>query len=154
MFNLDALKSARKSIKDRDDKTDEKFYKAYSEALDLLKVFVKKQHYDKNCLREAADKLADALEVKKNKAEPYFYLAYIFYLIGHTENAVQYLQIAALINPDLNGIETLRKELATHKISEKNTLHHNNTEPEPTENTTPKISKIKPIIRPVRLLKS
>jgi tetratricopeptide (TPR) repeat protein len=112
MFDLQALKEAKKQVASRDESSDVKFNLLYHEALDALYLFVSKTEYDKESLKKAAEKLAAALEIKKSRAEPYFYLAYIFYLLGKLHLALDYLKVAAFINPDLPGIAALKEEIA------------------------------------------
>ena len=109
MLNFKNLNSAKEKTKDRDEKNNENYSLAYSEALNYLEKFKHSPDFDKNILKKAADKLIDALEYKKNKAEPYICLACIFYILNDSKMAIKYLKIANLINSHLPEISKLRE---------------------------------------------
>lgn len=63
---------------------------------------------DLELLQKAAEFFTETFEIKKNRVEPYFYLAHIFYLINEVEQALKYIKIATFIDSNFPGLEHLK----------------------------------------------
>jgi hypothetical protein len=66
---------------------------------------------DQGALKLAGDFMYKAIQCTRKYAEPFFVLAYIFYLAENVELARTYMKTAEEINPTLNGLAELRKLL-------------------------------------------
>ncbi|MFN8673907.1 MAG: hypothetical protein U0457_17735 [Candidatus Sericytochromatia bacterium] len=71
---------------------------------------------DYDNLNLSAKYFTKAIEIKKNEAEAYFYLSYIFYFIEELDLAKNYLKIAYYLKPDLKGLEELKVNIFNKSI--------------------------------------
>jgi len=98
MFNFDELKKIKKTTSILDEER-ESSYKKLIEQVKSSLVFFRKDHLNsKEELLKTADLLTKALKIKKNIAEPYVYISYIFFVTGNDRKALNYLRIAEKIN--------------------------------------------------------
>lgn len=111
MYDFSAIKKAKENTKDNYDKLEDKFNNILNEALFALESFAECPCFDFDNLSDSMNLFAEAIELKKNRVEPYFYLSYIFYLFKDTTKAVNYLTIANNLNPNFNGLEELRDKI-------------------------------------------
>ncbi len=79
---------------------------AFNQAIELLLEF--QETLDKTILVKAAHKLVDSLKFEKNHVEPYFLLAYIFFILDNGKLALKYLKVAELIEPNFPDIRRLK----------------------------------------------
>jgi hypothetical protein len=88
--------------------------------IEVLNVYVDNTEdlKDKELLLNAADIFSQAANIKKDKAEPYFYLSYIFYLFKNINLSIKYLNIVSLIEPKHPGLTVLKENMAnlTNKL--------------------------------------
>jgi tetratricopeptide (TPR) repeat protein len=108
MFDFKNLNSAKNKAQNRDDKRELEAEKAYNDAIDLLNSLQKSPDLDMRLLRQAADNLVLSIKNKRNKPEPYLCLANIFYVLDNIPAAIEHMQVARSINPDLPGISKLQ----------------------------------------------
>ena len=78
-------------ISTKDDLLEEKYQTLLNQGIESLNYF--DSDPDSNYLTNAFDKFNKSIEIKKDKAEPYFYLSYIGYLQKDTTMTIKYLQI-------------------------------------------------------------
>jgi len=109
-IDVNSINEAKQKAKENLDKKSEQFDDIYKEALLLLKKVLDNPN-DKKSLKQSIIRFTQAIELKKTNPEPYFYLSYISYLCKDFELAKKYLEIASLINPNLNGLDSLRQKL-------------------------------------------
>jgi hypothetical protein len=93
MGNLEALKDSKYGLEE----STKSSLNSLKKGLDKLKEFQEKTN--KETLLHAANFLIESLKFEKNQAEPYFFLAYIFYIMDNNRLALKYLKICELINP-------------------------------------------------------
>lgn len=105
------LEAAKVKTASRDEESEEKLNSLISEAENIFKDYASNPTNNSKKLRESTKLFIDALRIKKNRVEPYFYLSYIAYLNNDLNTAVKYFQIAELISPEYNNLEKLRKYL-------------------------------------------
>ncbi|MFN8671820.1 MAG: hypothetical protein U0457_06995 [Candidatus Sericytochromatia bacterium] len=67
--------------------------------------------YGYDLLEKAAEKFSEAIEIRKSKAEPYFYLSYIFFILKEMSLSIKYFKVSEFMNPELKGLEQLRKDI-------------------------------------------
>jgi Tfp pilus assembly protein PilF len=109
MFDLSEIKYAQNKVREITREVKDNYHEIYNEGLDALNEFASNSFFDVDNLRKAADKFSEAITIKKNNPEPYFYLAYIFNYIGNKELASQYFEVVDIMAPDLRGMKTLKK---------------------------------------------
>jgi len=117
VFDVKNLLKAKKKAEKNVEAFELDFAEFYQKALDDLLVFAKTPNFDKEMLKRSANNFAKCLEIKKNKVEPYFYLSYIFNMIGKKSLAIKYLKVAIIIDKDFPGIDDLQEQ-----ISKKSTI--------------------------------
>jgi len=66
---------------------------------------------DVELLHQSAINFTKAIELKKSKADAYFYMSYIFYMMKEFNLALNYTKVVSSINPEFNGLEMLKKEI-------------------------------------------
>ena len=93
-------------IQNQSAEREENSQSAFNHAIDLLTEFQEK--HDKVILLKAAHKLVESIRLEKNQIEPYFLLAYIFYILDNGKLALKYLKVAELIDPNFLEIKKLK----------------------------------------------
>ncbi|MFN4151650.1 MAG: tetratricopeptide repeat protein [Candidatus Sericytochromatia bacterium] len=113
----DVQKSKEKINQNLDDK-DKSYTLLINKGISYLKVFSEEndKQNDINLLHEAAKYFTDAIELKKHKAEAYFYLAYIFHLIDKNDYALNYLKVVSCIDPEYPNLKNLKEKIANTEI--------------------------------------
>jgi hypothetical protein len=119
MFDFKSLDLAKKKADVKGDKKQEQFYQLYNGALEKFRRLVGSQTFNPNDLKAIACQLLEALQLVKTQAEPYLFLAYIFYIIGDNSSAVKYLKVSRLLNPTLEGIASLQEAIVSEPIAAK-----------------------------------
>jgi len=104
--------SALKNISSND-KNNENYFINLKKGLLYLKRFSSGPNINNDDLKEALYCFMEANKLKKNKAEPYFYLSYISYIAENIEVAQKYADIASMINPELPDLRELQKKIIT-----------------------------------------
>lgn len=117
MFDFSAINEAKKITKANYDRSEQEFNFLIQEALDSLDTFLLSPCFDYDNLSDSMNTFVEAIEIKKNRVEPYFYLSYIFYLLNDLDQAVNYLFIATNLNNQFEGLAELRENI-NNKISE------------------------------------
>jgi hypothetical protein len=102
MFDINALKDAKKKAAVHHEKQKEEYDDIYSSANQLFDDFEKNN--DVNILKQAADKYGECLRLKSNLPGPYYNLACIFYIIGNPELAMDYLKEVQALDPRYPGL--------------------------------------------------
>jgi hypothetical protein len=154
MFDFGSLGSAKKKAEINGDKKLEQFYLIYDSALEKFRKLVTSQNFDHNILKEITGQLLEALHLVKNQAEPYLFLAYICYISGDISSTIKYLKVSSFLNPDLQGIESLRQAIASESSTVK--VNHlvtsqNHSSIDITDNNKRAPPKISPIRRIQRI---
>jgi len=109
---IDIISQAKKESDNNYKKTDDIFYSNCSIALEHLKTFTCSKNPNREDLTNALKLLKEALNIKKNIAEPYFYLSCISFLLNDINSSIKYLRIASFLNPKLHGLEKLKDEIS------------------------------------------
>lgn len=117
MYDFTAITKIKESKKETLDNHSEKFDLLISKALASLEEFASSPCFDYDNLADALNYLLEAIEIKRSKVQPYFYLAYIFYMFNDLTRAVNYLLVATSIDPNFEGLKKLRENI-NQKISE------------------------------------
>lgn len=106
---LSILQSINKSQHQRADSVDAAYLKAFSRGLSCLKVF--SETLDNKDLEEAMNYMLEANKINSNRAEPYYYLAHISYLVENMDLAKKYFKMASFLKPDLEGLVRLGQKI-------------------------------------------
>lgn len=109
IHQLDSVKEVNVPFPENNNVSQYQFDNVYNDGLDALEKYAESTEFDPVSLQTAAEKFSQALEISKNHAEPYFYLAYIFNHLKYKDLAIKYYEIAKLINPKLKGLKSLTK---------------------------------------------
>lgn len=111
--NLDEVKSAKQQTIVRDENLEDNFNNIYMEGIEFFKKFLDATNSQTgfDLLHKSANKFSKAIEIKKTKAEPYFYLAYIFFILKEISLSMKYLKVSSFLNPELRGLNQLKKEI-------------------------------------------
>lgn len=121
MGKMSLISEAREKIVKAEEDLEEKYRNISKEAIAILKMFTSKPYFDKNLFNEAAELFVEATKIKHEKAEPYFYLAWLLLYAGYIQDALKYLKIASALNPGLDGLNELRKQITLNAGNEKET---------------------------------
>ncbi|MFN8576090.1 MAG: hypothetical protein U0354_04475 [Candidatus Sericytochromatia bacterium] len=110
--NLDEFKTAKENAI-KASPSEDKYVNLFNEAILIFFQAVEdiETDYGYELLQEAAEKFSEAIEIRKSKAEPYFYLSYIFLILGDLSSALKYFKVVEFMKPDLNGLATLKSKL-------------------------------------------
>ena len=121
MFDFDAIKSVKSNIKTNGNeaKSDE----VLKDALKDLESFHNLPP-NKEKLKDVAKKFIEVIKFKRNRVEPYVYLAYIFFQINQNDLAVKYLKIARDIDPVYPQIEELKQMILMNNFSSESILNN------------------------------
>lgn len=92
---------------------EEEYNILFEEGMFFLKKFTfsENQSEDTNLLHQSAIRFTKALELKQSKADNYFYLAYIFYLMKEVSLALNYLKVVTTLDPSFKGLEELKNRI-------------------------------------------
>jgi tetratricopeptide (TPR) repeat protein len=109
MFDLSAIKNAQaKANVNRAEKLDE-----YDDLIKEAFAFFEKaiQNSDSDGLRRAAGKYIKAISFRRDKVEPFSYLATIFYLFDQEETCMEFYEKAKALDPTFSEIKKLERML-------------------------------------------
>lgn len=101
------------------DLKENEFERLCGEGIYYFKLFAQNPEQTEN-LADACEKFTDAVEIKKSKPAPYFYLSYIAYLCKDISLANKYLRIVQIIAPDFPNIEVLRDLISSFNLNTEN----------------------------------
>lgn len=110
--NLEDIKAIKESNnKVNNTETQDKYQIVFNEGLTLFleAVYDIDSDYGFDLLKESAEKFSQAISIRKSKPEPYFYLAYIFFILQDISLAIKYFKVAEFMKPDLDGLAVLKK---------------------------------------------
>lgn len=107
MFDINALREAKKQASVHQDKKKEEYEDIYNDAMRLVSDFEKNN--DLNILKQAAEKFGECLVLKSNLPGPYYNLACIFYIIGNPQLSMDYLKEVQSIDPAYPGLNEAMK---------------------------------------------
>lgn len=108
--DLKEVEEVKSQIVKKENSPEDKYSNLYQEAIDLFKEAIENIDTEDgfNKLEEAAGLFAELTNIRKTKAEPYFYLSYIFFILEDLQLAIKYFKVANFINPDMPGLDTLK----------------------------------------------
>ena len=109
MQSLESVNAPGGELGEDSEDTLEKYSDIYNEGINSFSKYVENPVFDPANLQKAAQKFAEALEISRSHAEPYFYLAYIFNHLQYKDLAKKFYEIAKLVNPRLKGLKSLTK---------------------------------------------
>ncbi|MEK7434025.1 MAG: hypothetical protein AABZ74_12895, partial [Cyanobacteriota bacterium] len=95
---------------------DEHFEEVYNSGLYYIHEFAEKPENKEN-LKIALNFFAEATTIKKSKAEPYYFLAYICYLVNDIPLAEEYFKISSYLKPDQKNLMSLGRKISSMKYS-------------------------------------
>lgn len=107
----DNLSIAKAKVELTGEKSNNDFDKIINNALVSLRAFISSKTPDKKTLEETTRYLVEASKLKPSRPESYFYLSYIFNILGEVDTALKYFKTVALINPDFEGLDLLREDI-------------------------------------------
>lgn len=113
---LNAINQINQISDAKENEKDDNYNNLLSEAVILLKYFSSGIDFDPELFYEIAKILTDANTLKPNKAEPYFYLSWLYQYAGETETAIKYLKVVSSLNPSINGLEELRELISSNIV--------------------------------------
>ena len=100
----------------RTSKALEQFDIAFKEAIDILRRFELRSHIPVEQLKNAGNKLIEAISINETKVEPYVCLAYVFFQLNDKDSAFKYLKIARDIDPNCPEINELKNMILKHYL--------------------------------------
>lgn len=106
-MDFSALQSAKKKVEVIQEKQLESFDDIYNQGLQYFHESEKTD--DINLLKKAADKFTEAIKYKSTQPEPYFYLAYIFYVLGKDQLTIEYLKMTESIDNNFPRLKAFKK---------------------------------------------
>lgn len=115
--NIQDLKSSSKS-KDIEDEKVLNSNKYLERAKSLLNRCIETNNFAEEKLKEISENLLSSIENNSNNAEAYLNIGNICYILGNVKLALKYLKMAQSINPNLEGISTLRDAISENKVIE------------------------------------
>lgn len=131
---MDVMSNEIKLKKQESQNSDEQLEAEYQffllTGMSFLKIFTK--NLSKESFDMAADNFVKAIDLKSNRAESYFYLAWLFNIAQENETAVKYLKVARSLKPDMEGLNQLSEEItksintANHQLQKSRNLLKNN----------------------------
>jgi hypothetical protein len=86
----------------------EEFEKTFKLSILYLEKFHNEGNTDILLLKESAKLFAKSISIKRNSAESYFYLSYIFFLMDQDRVSLKYLKVCRNLNPSLEGIKKMQ----------------------------------------------
>lgn len=95
---------------------DEQFENLYNNGLYYIHEFAEKPENKEN-LKLALGFFADATTIKKNRAEPFYFLAYICYLVDDIPLAEKYFKITSYLNPQQKNLMSLGRKISNSKMN-------------------------------------
>jgi len=123
MDQMSAVKDIQAKVSENQEDSEKKFDELCSDGLESLEAF--SANTQNQYLKTALEKFIKALEIKKSKPEPYFYLAVIAYISGDVELTDKYLDIIREIEPDFQPMKDF-----VHQLNELENKKNNNEEQE------------------------
>ena len=97
---------------------DEHFEKIYNSGLYYIHKFAEKPENKEN-LKIALNFFTEATTIKKSKAEPYYFLAYICYLVNDITLAEKYFKISSYLKPEQKYLMSLGRKISSSKMSKR-----------------------------------
>lgn len=113
LSDMKDVETTKTQVLKKENNYEDNYNSMYQEALELFRDAVDETDNNNilNKLEEAAGLFAELINIKKTKAEPYFYLSYIFFVLKDITLAIKYFKVASFINPDLEGLESLKSNI-------------------------------------------
>jgi tetratricopeptide (TPR) repeat protein len=105
---------------DKEDKItkDDEFNEVYNNGLYYIHEFTEKPE-NKDNLKLALEFFSEATTIKKNRAEPYYFLAYICYLIDDIPKAEKYFKISSYLKPEQKYLMSLGRKISSIKMAKR-----------------------------------
>lgn len=94
---------------------DEKFEEVFNQGLYYITEFSENPN-DKDKLSIALDLFSEAIIIKRNRAEPYYFFAYISYLLDDISLAEKYFKISSYLNPEQKYLMSLGRKITNKKM--------------------------------------
>ncbi|MFN8673144.1 MAG: hypothetical protein U0457_13830 [Candidatus Sericytochromatia bacterium] len=94
---------------------DEKFDDVFNQGLQAISEFSENPN-DKDKLTNALDLFSEAISIKRNRAEPYYFFAYICYLLNDINLAEKYFKISSYLNPEQKYLMSLGRKITNKKM--------------------------------------
>jgi hypothetical protein len=94
---------------------DEKFEEVFNQGLYYISEFSENPN-DKDKLSIALDFFSEAITIKRNRAEPYYFFAYISYLLNDISLAEKYFKISSYLNPEQKYLMSLGRKITNKKM--------------------------------------
>ena len=105
MFNMEDLMEAKNQASKNKGNKKDTYNETILKGIELYEEFIETDNDDK--IKGAADKFIEALEINRNKMEPYLFLAIIFFTFDEKEKAHDYFEAALEIGSDQEGFDQL-----------------------------------------------
>lgn len=94
----------------------EQYNAVFREAVDILRRCEIRDYIPVEQLRNAGEKLIEAIGINETKPEPYVCLAYVFFQLKDKDSAFKYLKIAKEIDPNCPEINELKNMILKHYL--------------------------------------
>lgn len=116
---LNEAKNQEKNLSnDSEISKDDKFEEVYNNGLYYIHEFSENPE-NKDNLKLALEFFAEASTIKKNRAEPYYFLAYICYLVNDIPKAENYFKISSYLKPEQKYLMSLGRKISSKKMSKR-----------------------------------
>ena len=106
---MSELNQVKQKSQNNEDDLDLDYQFSLNTGISFLKNFV--DTLTEDSFKTAAEHFAEASKIKSNRAEPYFYLAWLFNVADENELAIKYLKAARMLKPDLTGLNELSEQI-------------------------------------------
>lgn len=103
------IKIKKQESQDSDEQLESEYQFLLLTGMSFLKIFTKT--LNKDSFDMAADNFVKAIDLKSNRAESYFYLAWLFNIAKENQTSLKYLKVARSLKPDLEGLSELSDEI-------------------------------------------
>jgi tetratricopeptide (TPR) repeat protein len=107
---VNMIPDIKKKSEFNQEQLNDNYNNALSEVLEILGEL--STNFTRGNFEKAIDKLYDAQKLKSNKAEPYFYLAWLFLFADEIELALKYMKVTSALNPEFEGLNILKDKIS------------------------------------------
>lgn len=108
---MSEINQVKQKSQNNEDDFESDYQFSLNTGISFLKDFV--DTLTEDSFKMAADNFAEASKIKSNRAEPYFYLAWLFNIADENELAIKYLKAAKILKPDLTGLNELSEQITS-----------------------------------------
>jgi tetratricopeptide (TPR) repeat protein len=131
MLDFDALKQAKQKTAGRDQAREDRFLEPYNRALEIIAGLSLEPQMSVRKLKEAADALAEAIEIRRTLPQPYVLMAFVFFCMRDYKMAFKYIRTAEKYDPQFPKTQELKAIIQKYTATEAERVNKPAPEPEP-----------------------